>query len=330
MMMFRQSTITGTNKMSKIFREGACPKCHEKIQVPDDREKIICMYCGQEICTDEALNEILKEKKEPDRAAYSENYNRAMAELTDVIQKCYKPMQNFKRDRYADVFDAFYTSHRSMFEAMEYIYRNDEQPESWLEKLSEHFVEAAKKDLKDYKLKSSQNQRLLDFNLLISVYLIPGVRKYPAAFSEPFADCLLKKWNQEFHTSVGKASFEDINNGFHRKLCYVTTAVCESIGKEPGCYELQVLKNYRDGYLETLPDGHALVEEYYDIAPTIVKRIEKQGDRDEIYRGLYQDYIMPCIQDIENQKYETCRERYQEMVKGLKAKYIILDTKAEE
>jgi len=316
--------------MSKIFKEGACPKCHEKIQVPDDREKIICMYCGQEICTDEALNEILKEKKEPDRAAYSENYNRAMAELTDVIQKCYKPMQNFKRDKYADVFDAFYTSHRSMFEAMEYIYRNDEQPESWLEKLSEHFVEAAKKDLKDYKLKSSQNQRLLDFNLLISVYLIPGVRKYPAAFSEPFADCLLKKWNQEFHTSVGKASFEDINNGFHRKLCYVTTAVCESIGKEPGCYELQVLKNYRDGYLETLPDGHALVEEYYDIAPTIVKRIEKQGNRDEIYRGLYQNYIMPCIQDIENQKYETCRERYQKMVKGLKAKYIILDTKAEE
>ena len=316
--------------MSKIFREGVCPKCHEKIQVPDDREKIICMYCGQEICTDEALNETLKEKKEPDHAAYSENYSRAMADLADVIQKCYKPMQSFKRDKYADVFDAFYTSHRSMFEAMEYVYRNDEHPESWLEKLSDHFVKAAKEDLKDYKLKSTQNQRLLDFNLLISVYLIPGVRKYPAAFSEPFADCLLKKWNQEFHTSVGKAGFEDINNGFHRKICYVTTAVCESIGKEPDCYELQVLKSYRDGYLETLPDGHALVEEYYDIAPTIVKRIEKQKDRDEIYRGLYQNYIMPCIQDIENQEYEACRDRYREMVKGLKAKYIILDTKAEE
>lgn len=32
-----------------MFREGTCPKCHEKIQVPDDREKILCMYCGEEI-----------------------------------------------------------------------------------------------------------------------------------------------------------------------------------------------------------------------------------------------------------------------------------------
>ena len=41
--------------MLKIFKEGVCPKCHEKIQVPDDREQIICMYCGQKIRTDLAL-----------------------------------------------------------------------------------------------------------------------------------------------------------------------------------------------------------------------------------------------------------------------------------
>ena len=45
-----------------MFKEGTCPICHEKIQVPEDREQIICMFCGKEISVDEALG---KEKKEP-------------------------------------------------------------------------------------------------------------------------------------------------------------------------------------------------------------------------------------------------------------------------
>ncbi len=27
-----------------MFREGTCPKCGKQIQVPDDQEKILCMY----------------------------------------------------------------------------------------------------------------------------------------------------------------------------------------------------------------------------------------------------------------------------------------------
>ena len=38
-----------------MFKEGICPKCRETIQVPEDREKILCMYCGQEILVEEAL-----------------------------------------------------------------------------------------------------------------------------------------------------------------------------------------------------------------------------------------------------------------------------------
>lgn len=301
-----------------MFKEGTCPKCHEKIQVPDDREKIICMYCGQEIRVDEALGE----KKETDYVAYGENYNHAMTEIQDVVWKCYDPMKTFKKDEYEGIFESFYGSHRSLFEAIDYVYRNDEKPEVWLAKLTEKFIEAAKDDLATYKFKGSRNQRLLDLNLLISVYLVPAALKYPATFSEPFADCLLENWNKEFNTNVGKASFDDIDNGFHRKLCYITTAVCESLGKEQNCYELQVLKDYRDKYLEPTAEGHALVEEYYNIAPTIVKRLEKQPERSRLYRELYQNYLMPCIREIENQEYEACRERYQEMVLDLKARYM--------
>lgn len=314
-MTFRLFTTIG---MSKMFREGTCPKCHEKIQVPDDRDKIICMYCGQEIAVEEALGE----KKEIDYVAYGENYNKAMKGLQDVIEKCSNPMKDFRKDKYEKIFEEFYGENRSVFESIEYVYRNDENPEGWLQKLAARFVETAKTDLNGHGSKSKRNQRLLDLNLMLSVYLIPAMMKYPASFSEPFSDCLLENWNREFDTRVGKASFSDIDNGFHKKLCYITTAVCDSLGKGADCYELKLLKNYRDHYLELTPEGHEMVEEYYDIAPTIVKRIEKQEDKDKVYRELYQSYIMPCIQEIERQEYELCRARYQDMVLELKSRYM--------
>lgn len=302
-----------------MFREGTCPRCQEKIQVPDDREKILCMYCGEEILVSEALGE---EKKETDYVAYGENYNQAMSGLKETIRTCYKPMQDFKKNLYEGVFDAFYSSHRPMFEAMEYVYRHDEDPERWLRKMADCLIEETREELKNCKYRGQKNQRLLDYNFLISVYLVPAMLKYPAQMSEPFADCLIAAWNEAFQTSIGKARYDDIDNGFHRKLCYITTAVCESLGKGTDCRELTLLKAYRDRQLAATPEGRALVDEYYDIAPTIVKRINRQPDRVRVYQSMYEDYLLPCIQDIEEQNYETCKARYQEMVLALKEKYM--------
>ena len=302
-----------------MFREGTCPRCQEKIQVPDDREKIICMYCGEEISVPEALG---TEKKETDPVAYGENYNRAMGDLKELIRTCYRPMQDFKKDLYEGVFDAFYSSHRGMFEAMEYVYQQEEVPEKWLGKLVDCVIEETRADLSEYKFKGQRSQRLLDYNFLVSVYLVPAALKYPARMSEPFADLLISSWNRAFQTSIGKATYDDIDNGFHRKLCYITTAICESLGKGADCRELKLLKDYRDHYLDTTPEGHALVEEYYDIAPTIVKRIGKQPAREQIYRQMYEDYLLPCIRQIEARDYQACEDGYRQMVMKLKERFI--------
>lgn len=317
MMMFRQSTTTGKSKVT-MFKEGTCPRCHEKIQVPDDREKILCMYCGEEILVKKALGE----EKEVNYAAYGENYNHALQELQELIRTCYKPMEDFKKNLYEGVFQNFCSSHRSMFEAMEYVCQQEENPDIWIKKMVSCVIDAAQADLKTYKFKGQRNQRLLDYNFLISVYLVPAVLKYPAEVSEPFADMLIASWNETFDTSIGKARFDDIENGFHRKLCYITTAVCESLGKGEDCCELNILKKYRDRYLELTEEGHALVEAYYDIAPTIVKRIDRQENRKEIYRNLYEEYLLPCIRQIEEQDYEACKIWYQKMVLELKERYI--------
>ncbi len=304
-----------------MFREGTCPKCHQVIQVPDDREKVICMYCGEEIRVDEALG-AKEEVKEIDREAYQEYFDIARNELEQVILTCYNPMENFKKNLYEGEFEAYYAGRRALFEALDQVYRNDENPEESLQKLVEHLIQTAQDELQEIRFKGRRTQRQLDYNFLISVYLVPSMMKYPAEFSEPFADCLIKQWNRTFQTSLGKATYDDINKGFRRKLCYITTAVCEGLDKGSDCAELELLKAYRDQYMEATPEGRAMVDEYYDIAPTIVKRIEKDADSRKVYQELYENYLVPCIHLIQDGQYEACRDTYQEMVLELKNRYM--------
>jgi len=306
-----------------MFVEGSCPKCHKKIQVPDDSENIICMYCGAEILVAEAIGK----KREVDSATYQENLEKVTEELGELIHSCSKPAQSFKKDRYEISFEEYSAKNQNMFRSMEEIYQTCQNREALIDEMVNALVDAAKKDLETYQLKTKRNHRQLDLNFMISIYLIPSVLNYPADFAEPFADTLLKTWNQEFQVTLGKAHYEDIIGGFRRKLCYITTAVCESLGKGLDCYELRILKNYRDQYLEKTMENHLLVEEYYNIAPTIVKRIDKQPDREKIYKELYQNYIQPCIHAIESYDYEVCKEHYKEMVLDLKERYLGMDEK---
>ena len=54
-------------------------------------------------------------------------------------------------------------------------------------------------------------------------------------------------WKEAFPKSALQAtSFEEIEQGFRKKFCYITSAVCETFGKPDDCYELTLLRNYRD------------------------------------------------------------------------------------
>ena len=69
--------------------------------------------------------------------------------------------------------------------------------------------------------------------------------------------------------------------------------------------------------------GHELVEEYYDIAPTIVKRMEKKRIKSRFTEHCMKTHLMPCIRKIEAQEYEECRDLYESMVETLKVKYLM-------
>ena len=99
------------------------------------------------------------------------------------------------------------------------------------------------------------------------------------------------------------------------KMCFLTTAVCEYLGKPDDCEELTTLRAYRDNWLAKQPGGRELIEEYYAIAPGIVRAMKDSPDYGELCETLLARYIRPCLALIAEGKNEECKRLYMEMVR---------------
>lgn len=104
-------------------------------------------------------------------------------------------------------------------------------------------------------------------------------------------------------------------------LCFITTAACEFLNKEDDCYELTMFRNFRDSWLAHQPEGENLIKEYYEIAPNIVENINKSNIKEKIYIKIWNEYLLPCLRYIEENRFEECKELYTLMVKSLKSDF---------
>ena len=110
-------------------------------------------------------------------------------------------------------------------------------------------------------------------------------------------------------------------------FCFLTTAVM--ISKYKGnkelfdnCYELIILRDFRDTYLSKLPGGETIIKEYYEIAPKIVKKINEQLNSNYIYEVIYKDLIVEVLELIKNKKYIQALSFYRNFVYILKKTYL--------
>lgn len=103
--------------------------------------------------------------------------------------------------------------------------------------------------------------------------------------------------------------------------CFITSAVCHSLGKADNCYELTTLRSFRDSWLYVQPGGKELIEEYYRIAPGIVDAIDSQPNSPAIYQSILDDYLTPCLRYIESGQFDKCKDTYVTMVNTLKKQY---------
>lgn len=171
--------------------------------------------------------------------------------------------------------------------------------------------------------KRKKEFEMLDYNMALVTFYTPILNYNRNKYCETLAVKMVDCWNEMFETGkLTAASYETIQSGFKNRLCYVTTAVCESQGKPDNCYELNLLRNYRDQYLLKEAGEKALVYEYYNVAPTIVKRISRQKNPGAVYDEIWDTYLKPCIQMIENDKKEECKDIYCDMVRQLQKRYL--------
>ena len=297
------------------YREGRCPKCNEIMQIPIGRDKIICMFCGQEFSVEEA--------REEEQAACREAIEHFRETAGSFFHNMEETAKGFHRNRYAESFENYCQRENENLKTINGIMKEAPDRAKAGKEVAEIIIGCAKEIMNGHKKKASREAFQMTLNMYMVTYVLPSILHVENGSLSDLTDDICKGWSDTFPKSnIQAASYESLKDGFKRKLCYITTAVCESLHKPEDCYELNLLKAYRDDYLALSPDGEALIARYYDIAPTIVKRMNKEKDRKAIYRSLYENYISPCVRLIEEDRNEECRQKYSEMVEMLQTEYM--------
>ncbi len=298
-----------------VYREGRCPKCKEVMQIPAGRNQIICMFCGETFA--------VADTDEVDAGNYAAELEAFRECVDSLFCDVEKTVKGFQRNQYEGSFQNYLLACQKQLKTIDRIMHAAPDRTAAAETLAETVTDAAQRAMENSGVGRLGRESLqMTMNMYMVTYVLPAILYTDAGLAD-LTDCICRKWSAAFKKSnIQAATFDSLKEGFRRKLCYITTAVCESLHKPRDCYELQVLKAYRDNYLSTAPGGEALIAQYYDLAPTIVKRVNKQKEHETIYRELYDTYISPCVRLIEEGENEACREKYQEMVERLQAEYI--------
>ena len=339
------------------YLKGKCTKCDKELQIPKDLERVICMYCGCEMAVEEAVNcgadtaapkdeklqlriqELESQLKSTDnheeklKLAGSlldiQNYNFAannffVEDRIPYIIDNEKPVKDiFKKNIYQENFEALFEQNREVLNKYTAAYQSFyADPKSYASQVADLIIGHAKDILAQHP-KSKRKTKHYDISLFAALFVVPMIGYCHCEATDALADALVAGWRVNFKANqIQRGSYEDIAGGFKKKLCYITTAVCEHEGKPDNCYELASLRKFRDGWLMSEEDGPKLVEEYYDTAPYIVQWINQRPDKLEIYKQINMQYITPCMKYIEEGHNKACKALYKKMVEELMRKTV--------
>ena len=241
-------------------------------------------------------------------------FDEMLAYGKEFRRKTYAGVMEYARERYAHTVDAVIECFADTPE---------EERGALTERLAQAIPEHAYEKMQSVK-KRNRDRMYVDYNMNMAVYVVPLLNESKDKNCVALTERMVELWNEKGITNMRlmHSTYDEIAGGFERKLCYITTAVCENKGKPDDCYELRSFRSFRDSYMLRTSEGQSLVDEYYEVAPGIVMLINMRQDAPEIYDGIYKEYLEPCLGLIEERRYESCREHYVSMVRELKEKYL--------
>ena len=235
--------------------------------------------------------------------------------LIQFYNSTYK--QRLNKGRYRSEVDGLKSKHQELFfELKEAL---DDENNDNLERIAQIIPEYVSEQLAQYPSKRKREVHQVDNNMNMVCFYLPIIH----SIDNTLAERTVEIWNEKMNRcKIGLSTIEGIDGGFKKGFCYITTAVCETLHKGDDCPELTMLREYRDQYLLSTTHGEKIVDSYYNIAPTIVNRINKEEQPREIYKEILTTYIQPCLTLIEMGKNEECKKLYSDMVITLEKKYM--------
>ena len=256
---------------------GLCPQCGHTLHIPAELASFSCMYCGTRLTKEQlAAEPPAAQEADEDRAAY---YDRAVSRLGWCIKNFGGYQKKIMRDVFFEAFETYETGCAPVIQEL----ARGVAPERQTQLLGR----AAAAMLDELEAGWQKKGDMEDEKIVLAIFFVPMVRKQQLPISEEFVTILQKQWVERYPKSpFYLGDYESISGGFRKKflgLCFITTAVCQELGKPDDCEELTAFRAFRDGYLRSRPDGEALIREYYNIAPGIVTCINTCSDRHASY-----------------------------------------------
>lgn len=252
-------------------------------------------------------------------------------QIAAMLEQASSRVGEFKKKTYEDSFQRYYETNTHIWCMLAGIWQNDVFEEENAEQVAECLAARAQTMLDGVKIRSKRGALQLDVSLYMVAYFLPAIVAFQRrcggreAEMMKLTQTICGRWEEQLGQHIQTSSYEDIQAGFKQKLCFVTTAVCLGLNKSQDCREIALMKRYRDEYLSGSEDGKAAIRAYYDIAPTIVKRIAREVSSEEKYLYLWQNYISKCVAYVESGENESCRQLYETMMSELKEEYMVTD-----
>lgn len=306
--------------------QGICPKCGEVLEIPSHLKQFSCLYCGARLSPADLVTDKTSDFASAETDDGVEAYQYYLDHMLEAIVNYPGIERKLSKAEFTPAFEQYSNGISEIFRRLDSaIDAGAADPasaaEAFLNRLEAHWNSQPKWNSA---LNRSSIQETDKF--IIAIFLVPAVRRMALPSSEAYCLQLREIWCRRYPKNpFNLGDYESIVGGFRKRyfgLCFITTAVCRYSGKPDDCEELTAFRNFRDGYLRSCPDGPALIDRYYDIAPGIVLRLDLAPDRDRRYEALRQDYLLPCYQDIRAGRLAACKERYVAMVRSLEEEYL--------
>lgn len=252
-------------------------------------------------------------------------------QIADLLEQAPARISEFKKETYEASFQKYVEDNVHVWSMLADIWSGKQDSEQDRIQVADCLVDMAQEKVDAVTRRSKRNEAQMNINLYMVSYFLPAIIAYQRRCGggeeemHRLTDAICDKWQERFGQRIQAADHESIQAGFKQKLCFVTTAVCCGLHKPQNCREITLMKRYRDEYMFRQADGETLVKEYYDIAPTIVKRIAKEASSEEKYLYLWNNYISKCVALVENQDNEQCKQLYAKMMSELKEEYMVTD-----